>query len=830
MKRLSHVISCALQPLQLFQRACLLLLLLASQLYADAGQYVSHQLDGATLSITTSTGELTLSAQGEKAFAVHFLPRGKQPFPSFALHGEAAGTNVKRKVKLKDKRNQLQLGNGELTALIHKNPLTIEYLHRGKPLLAEAAGVFQGETADGEAVSGFRFKLDKDEKLLGGGERVLGMDRRGYRLPLYNEPHGEYSTHSEKMNYGLPAVMSSDKYILLFDNSAKGWLDAGKTESDILSFEAVGGRLAYLVVAGDTYPELIANYVAVTGRQPMPPRWSLGYIASRFGYRSEQEARDTLAKFEQQEFPVDAIIFDLYWFGKDIQGHMGNLQWDREAFPEPEKMMADFASKGIKTILITEPFILTSSGKWDEAVANKALATDAEGKPFSFSEFYFGTTGIVDIFDPQAADWFWSIYRGLMEQGASGWWCDLAEPEKHPAEAMHVLGSADEVHNAYGHEWAKVLFENQLRDFPGQRPFILIRSGFAGSQRYGIFPWTGDVKRGWGGLKPQVELSLQMGLLGLAYTHSDLGGFVGDRLDEEAYVRWLQYGVFQPIYRPHGIEPVAPEPVFHSEKVRDILRQYVQLRYRMTPYNYTLAHINSTTGMPLMRPLFFSDEDNLALMDNARSYFWGDAFFVSPITDPSVSQARFYLPDGVWFDFWNDQRYSGGRKITRDVDLSTLPVLVKAGAFVPMVQQTVNAASYSSAQLTLHYYHDASVRRASGQMYEDDGETYQAYEQGKYELLEFSASSGGNGLTIELQRQQGEAGYEGMPDARRMHLVLHNIEAEAEVEMGGTSVNPVGTVDALDTQPSASYYDPVARLLTIAFDWDHKPLQLQIGK
>jgi len=154
----------------------------------------------------------------------------------------------------------------------------------------------------------------------------------------------------------------------------------------------------------------------------------------------------------------------------------------------------------------------------------------------------------------------------------------------------------------------KMVFDNQLKMSPDQRPFILMRSGFAGSQRYGMIPWTGDVSRSWGGLKPQVELSLQMSLLGMAYTHSDLGGFAGgEQFDQEMYIRWLQYGVFQPIYRPHAQDNIAPEVVFHDKRTQDILRKYIKLRYNLLPYNYTLAYQNSTTGMPLMRPLFLSN-------------------------------------------------------------------------------------------------------------------------------------------------------------------------------------------------------------------------------
>jgi oligosaccharide 4-alpha-D-glucosyltransferase len=177
-----------------------------------------------------------------------------------------------------------------------------------------------------------------------------------------------------------------------------------------------------------------------------------------------------------------------------------------------------------------------------------------------------------------------------------------------------------------------------------------------------------------------------MSLLGMAYTHSDLGGFAGgEKFDQEMYIRWLQYGVFQPVYRPHAQDNIAPEPIFHDQQTKDILREFVKLRYQLLPYNYTLAYQNSTTGMPLMRPMFFEDERNIELIDNASSYFWGDAFLVTPIVNAGVKSVTVDLPQGVWFDYWSNKKYQGEQTIELATSLTTLPVLVRAGAFIPMV-------------------------------------------------------------------------------------------------------------------------------------------------
>ncbi|MEJ2128181.1 MAG: glycoside hydrolase family 31 protein [Woeseiaceae bacterium] len=784
---------------------------------AEFGNYVNHRVDLSMLVIETDRGELQITTIDDSAFEVHYREEGHEQLPSFAL--TTAATQVRSQFTETD--TSLEFSAPGLTAVVQKSPVRIDFYRNGESLLSEDSGYF----ATNEAV-GFRFALDDGEKIMGGGERVLGMDRRGYRMPLYNRAHYGYETESRQMYYGVPAIVSSDRYMIVFDNSANGWLDIGETEGDILQFEAVGGRTSYIVIAGDDYPALVRNYTDVTGRQPMPPRWAFGNFASRFGYRSEKEVRDVVRRFRRQDIPLDAVVIDIYWFGPDIQGHMGNLDWDRDAWPTPEDMIADLQRDGIKTIVVTEPFILSTSKRWQSAVDNRALAKDADGSPYRF-DFYFGNTGLVDVFDESAKDWFWQPYKMLFEQGIAGTWGDLGEPEVHPGDARHFLSDAgieasgDEVHNAFGHEWTRMVYERQVAEYPDMRPMIMMRSGFAGTQRYGIIPWTGDVSRSWGGLKPQVELSLSMGLTGLAYTHSDLGGFTHGvppdhfrPFEQELYVRWLQYGVFQPVYRPHAQEGVPPEPVFQDRKTRNIVREFINLRYRLLPYIYTLAFENSTSGMPLMRPLFFDDQDDLSLIDNKDAYLWGDAFLVAPVTDAGIASVDVSLPAGTWFDYWNGHRYEGGTTASIPVDLETIPVLVRAGSFVPMIDDIETTDDYSSENLTLHYYADESVRSATGQMYEDDGVSRLSLEQGRYELLKFRARQEGESLTIELERSGGD--YDGRPDVRDMEIVIHNWTAPVRTaRFDGRTIRVSQQRD---------------NTLTARVDWDHSDATFEINR
>ncbi|WP_444937131.1 TIM-barrel domain-containing protein [Microbulbifer sp. JMSA004] len=804
--------------LPLLRLVCLAatLCLNAQSLAAEQRNYRDHTMSEDSLTVQTSEGEVTLTPVGPSALSVHYRREGLKQLPSFALASDSAGRS---EATLEQKGDKLVYRTGSLTAVIHKSPFRIEYLRGSEQILSEERGFFATET-----MRGFRFALSPEEKLLGGGERVMGMDRRGQRLPLYNRAHYGYTTESNQMYFSLPAVLSSNKYILLFDNSATGTLDLGANEEDILQFEAVAGRTAYIVVAGETYPQLLENYVSTTGKQPLPPRWALGNFASRFGYHSEAEVRSTVDKFAEEDFPLDALVLDLYWFGPDIKGHMGNLAWDKEAFPEPEKMMTDLKKRGINTILVTEPFVLSTSERWQEAVANNALAKNLAGEPKRF-DFYFGNTGLIDVFSEDGGDWFWNIYDGLLEQGVAGWWGDLGEPEVHPSDTVHAIGMADEIHNAFGHAWAQLLHERQTAKYPERRPFIMMRAGFAGSQRYGMIPWTGDVAREWGGLQPQVELALSMGLLGFGYTHSDLGGFAGgEKFDRELYIRWLQYGVFQPVYRPHAQEHIASEPVFHDRRTRDILREYVKLRYRLLPYNYTLAFENSQTGMPLMRPLFFENESDLSLLDYKDAYLWGQDFLVAPVVEEDVDEVAVKLPGGTWFDYWTDEQYSGDQALV-EVNLKTIPVLVRAGAIIPTIDDIHSSRDYSSKNLILDYYAHPSAAKSERYVYEDDGATAQAFEKGKYEKLHFSAENKQQGLTFAFNRE-GD-GYTGMPESRKVTLKIHNWQqVPAQLDVTGESLPIFGTEKDFAQAPRGAWYNKRKQQLLVKFDWHKEPLDL----
>jgi oligosaccharide 4-alpha-D-glucosyltransferase len=403
------------------------------------------------------------------------------------------------------------------------------------------------------------------------------------------------------------------------------------------------------------------------------------------------------------------------------------------------------------------------------------LVTDKTGKPATW-DFYFGNTSVVDIFKPEGKDWFWNVYKRLINQGVGGMWGDLGEPEVFPSKVITAGGKADEVHNIYGHNWAKLITDGYKKDFPTQRPFILMRAGYSGSQRFGMVPWSGDVSRSWGGFQSQMEIALQMGMQGLGYMHSDLGGFAGDYFDNELYLRWLQYGVFNPIFRPHAQEDVASEVARKDIATMAKAKKSVELRYQLMPYNYTLSFDNNQKGTPLMRPLFFEEPNNPALTTVAGTYFWGNDFLITPITKSGVTSTEIYFPkSNNWFDFYSGKKFNAGTTETVKVEETSIPTFVRGGSFIPMIETIQNTSKYSVDNFNLHFYFDETVKNSSGKLYNDNGETPQAFEKGQYEMLNFNSNNNGKELVIKLTATVGK-NYTSTD--KTVSVLIHNIKAK----------------------------------------------------
>jgi oligosaccharide 4-alpha-D-glucosyltransferase len=633
------------------------------------------------------------------------------------------------------------------------------YYKAGKEVRVKAANYFtQGE------YRGFRFQLSNNEQIFGGGERATQINRRGQRLNLYNTGAYDYALGESNLSFSVPMVISSAGYALFFDNPSKGYLDIGLMDNNTLEAGFTSGELVYYVVFGKNIDEILNNYSSLTGRQPLPPRWAMGNFVSRFGYRSEEQVKSVVNKMRQENFPMDGLLFDLFWFGDDIKGTLGNLDWvNTQKWPNPKQMLTDLKTKeNLKSILVTQPYILQNTKAYAEA--SPFFATDAGGQPMMVPDFYFGTGGLVDIFRKPAQDWIWKFYKKQVGNGVSGWWVSQAEPGKHPATMMHNMKdlgitrpmSADEVHNIYGHYWNKMLFEKYNSDVSDTRLVLLNGTGFAGSQRFGVMPSSGDVARSWSGLKSQPLVLLGASLSGIPYIHSDAGGFMPSKqADGELYTRWIQFATFTPIFKPHATvlddKDIPSEPCFQQEPYKSIVRDYIKLRYRLLPYNYSLTYEQAALGKPLMRPLYYYSFADSNALRAEEEYMWGDNLLVAPITTAGATARMLYLPAGKWYSLADNAVTEGGKYLSHPADIKQIPVFVKEGSFLPVWVTTDTVKSvetYNSKDINVRYYPSATA--SSYTWFDDDGISTKTLEKAGYELVTFKGITSGNKVSIDI--------------------------------------------------------------------------------
>ncbi len=689
-----------------------------------------------SITVKAESSSVRITFYTPSILRLDFFPSPKtQPDSSFAVIRDA-DKNVF--VSISDSDSSLTISSPSIAVVCRKFPLRFSFFDStGKLLLSEAPA---GGFAVHQSMREVKFSLSPDEHFYGTGERGTSLDKRGQVFESYNTQHGGYASPLSTMNLNVPFIASTNGYALYFDNTYKGRFDVGASDSTVFSYTASGGELSYYFIAGRAIPQQLERYTWLTGRQPLPPRWAFGFIQSKNHYQNEIEARAIVDTLRQKKIPCDALVLDLRWFDK-----MGDLRWNKASWPHPETMVSDFLARGIKTILITEPYIVDSSVNFLEAVRDGYVAKDSAGAPYMLNHWWSCggcNATLLDITNPAAREWWWSKHPPFLGTHVAGLWTDLGEPERHPDDMKHFLGSAAKVHNIYNLLWAKTIFEGFAQYRPGERVFNLTRSGFAGIQRYGVIPWSGDVARNFGGLAVQLPMLLNMGMSGLAYHNSDIGGYSRIPTTPELYIRWMEYGTFCPITRAHGAGEVVKgsptEPWRFGQAAEKICKMYIELRYQLLPYIYTMAYENCKTGMPLARPLFWTDVNHHNLFNASSSYLWGNSFLVSPIVAEGQTTKEVFLPEGRWFNFWTDEVFPGGKTFTVPAPLEHMPIFVKSGSIIPFAPVMNYSDERSLDTLTLRVY-PVETGESSYTLYEDDGKTT-LYQKNQFAMTTFTQS------------------------------------------------------------------------------------------
>ena len=688
----------------------------------------------------------------------------------------------------------------------------------GAVTISAPNGVVVADSGVRETVGGkekMTIATQGNESFYGAGERGYSLNLAGDTLVMFNKQNYGYTAGEERikqMNITMPVLISSKGYALVFDDYAASTL----TTSNPLTYTTEANTpVAYYFIGGITgdsrkarLDNLLASLTTLTGRQELPPMWSLGYITSKYGYRTEAETRGVVDTLKRAGYPLDGIVLDLYWYGKEED--MGRLEWDKEQWPTPVKMLSDLKKKGVNLVAISQPYVLRNGravDNYNELATRGMFVRDSVGNPGEVT-IWVGHGGMFDVSNPDTRQWLSDRYRQLTDMGVTGWWGDLGEPEVHPDSLYHYNGlKARQYHNLYGNDWSRIIYDLFKEQYPDRRLMTMMRGGTTGLQRYNVFPWSTDVSRSWGGLQPQVTIMLNSGLSGLGYMSHDVGGFAIDPenpVDPELYVRWLQLGTFSPVLRTHSQRHAEP---YKYPEQQHIILPLIKERYAWLPYNYTLAFENASEGQPLVRPLNYYNSADTSLDTVSDEYLWGRDVLVAPVLTQGAVEREVIFPEGVWVDIASPANvYQGGTKVTYPAPLEVLPMFVRAGAFIPRADYAMNnVGDYRTDRYTVRYY--PVEGKSDGYIFEDDMTTPTTLAENRYSLLRFAGDATDSHIYINLTAENASNDYVNPVAVKNIDFEVYNVASRP------TSVTFNG-------KKAPFVYDEATRVLTVKVKWN----------
>lgn len=604
-------------------------------------------------------------------------------------------------------------------------------------------------------------KMDGDETFYGLGDKTGFLNKRHYFYEMWNTDNPAPQVDNFKALYkSLPFFITLKKdsvYGIFFDNTYHSYFDMGKENDDYFYFGCDNGNLDYYFIAGDRMTDVVTGYTYLTGTTHVPQLWTLGYQQSRWGYRSEQEIRHLAKKFREYHIPCDTIHLDI-----DYMDSYKVFTWNKETYDEPKKMIEDLRQDGFKIVTIIDPGVKVEKDYfiYDKGVENGYFVTTPEGEIY-VNTVWPGDAVYPDFGNPEVRSWWGDNQKYLLDMGVRGVWNDMNEPASFRGELPADLifhdedkeSTHDKMHNLYGHLMAKATYEG-LKKHDKKRPYVITRACFCGSQKY-TTAWTGDNHSIWAHLQMAIPQLCNLGLSGMSYVGSDIGGF-GSDTTPELLARRVQIGCFSPLFRNHSaVGTTYQEPWQFGEEIMDIYRKYVQIRYRLLPYFYDLFFEGESTGLPIMRPLILHYEKDQNAKNINDEFLIGEHILVAPVVNQGDTQKLVYLPKGIWVDYWTKEVKKGGNYYVKEAALDTCPIYVKAGSILPNYLQQEYVGEKTINDLILDVYRGEGTYHH----YQDDGESFD-YQNGKYNEYLFTINNNGD-FTAEFVHKGFEKTYKG---------------------------------------------------------------------
>lgn len=736
--------------------------------WTSLGSMPQPNWDGKTLLFHSEQGTFAVTPISDDIIRVRFKPGG----PFGRDHSYAV---VNREANVVDPKVEIGVDSTTLTTAslkvsIQHAPLRISFATIG------GESIDADDPVRGISISEPSFRVAKrlrdDEHVYGFGEKNGRLDKRGwalggYNYVMWNSDVYMYDSSTDPLYVSVPffLVMRHGRaHGIFLDNTWRTWFDVGHEREDLLTFGSDGGELDYYFINGPDPKQVIERYTTLTGRMPMPPRWSLGYNQCRYSYYPESRVRLLAETFREKKVPADVIWLDIHY-----QDGYKPFTWDHERFPNPKKMLADLAAQGFHVVSIVDPHPEKEKGylPYDTGIAGDHFVKRPDGTVYegpvwpSQAPKNPGMSVFPDFSRPATREWWGSMYKGLLDDGISGIWNDMDEPSVFVAPVVTMPldlvfdnegqpTSAREIHNVYGQLMSRATFEGLSKLRPNERPFVLTRASFAGGQRYAAV-WPGDNTADWAWLRQSIPTLLGLGVSGFPFVGSDIGGFVRPA-SPELYSRWLQTGVFYPFMRSHS-ELGAPdkEPWSFGYEYEPINRRAIELRYELLPYIYNIMAEANETGIPAMRPLFLeypTDEDVASVDDE---FLFGSDILVAPVLWEGATERSVYLPKGDWYDYWTGSHFVGGTKTNVPVTLESIPLFVRGGAFIftqPVVQYTGEMPG-KALQIRV-----APAPESEASFYEDDGATLD-YQKKGFMRRNFRQTRTDENVVIDVSAPEG---------------------------------------------------------------------------
>jgi alpha-glucosidase len=661
-------------------------------------------------------------------------------------------------VQIEESADAVALNTGTLQVRVSKSPLRVAFLDPNGKVISEDQPGYP-VAYDGSAFRVWK-SMPLDEHYFGLGDKTGPLDHRDLAFTLWNMDMFGWQESTDPLYKAIPfflGVRNGAAYGIFLDNTYRSSFDFGKESRDAYSFGAERGELNYYFFYGPNPKQVVSDFTALTGHTPLPPLFSLGYQQCRYSYYPEARVRELANEFRKRRIPADVIYLDI-----DYQEKYRPFTVDRERFPRFEQMVKDLRQEGFKLVLITDLHIAKVPGykPYDEGMAHDYFVKNPDGSVY-VGPVWPGPSVFPDFTRVAVREWWGSLYTDFVKDGVRGFWNDMNEPavfvnptKTMPLDTVHYVEQRKtdhrEIHNVFGMENVRGTFEGLLKLQPDVRPFVLTRAAYAGAQRYAA-TWSGDNTASWNHMRLSIPQLTNLGLSGYAFVGDDIGGFNGSPTPE-LLTRWMELGVFNPIYRNHAAKGTRDrEPWVDGPEHEAIRKRYIETRYRLLPYIYTGMEEASRTGVPLMRPMFMEFPAETLLATNGEEYMFGRGLLVAPKVWPFVGPYDVILPAGDWFDYWTGEKMAGGRTLKAEDKLDTLPVYVRAGTIVPQQPVVQDVDETPRGPIELRVYPGPNC---SGDLYTDDGNTL-AYQKGEFLRVHFTCEAAADHVNVHISKSEG---------------------------------------------------------------------------